>query len=301
MIRSRCPNIMNRSYKILVTGINGQVGWELHRKASLSGFEVIGCDRNDLDITDQQAVGAKVYQSHPDIVINCAAYTAVDQAETDVEQAYVVNRDGPGWLAESCAALAIPLIHISTDYVFDGQQNRPYTEDDPVSPLGVYGKSKEAGEQAIRQRIDNHLIIRTSWVYGVHGQNFVKTMLRLGGERDELRVVDDQWGCPTFAGDLADALLGITRKIQQGGSIPWGTYHCCGTTKISWHGFASLIFEMARDTVPLQVKRVMAIPTSEFPTPAKRPMYSVFDCSRIKSAFGVELGPLHAGIASLTP
>ncbi len=290
---------MNSSFKILVTGINGQVGWELHRKCSLAGFEVIGCDRNDLDITDQQAVEAKIHQSHPDIVINCAAYTAVDQAETDVKQAYAVNRDGPAFLAENCALLSIPLIHISTDYVFDGQATQPYTEDDPVNPLGVYGKSKEAGEKEIRKRLDNHLIIRTSWVYGIHGQNFVKTMLRLGGEREELRVVVDQWGCPTFAGDLADALLEITRKIQQGGPIPWGTYHCSGTTKTSWHGFAEQIFEMARDVMPLQVKRVVPIPTSEFPTPAKRPMYSVFDCSRIKSAFDVELGILHSGIEKL--
>ena len=216
-----------------------------------------------------------------------------------MEQAYAVNRDGPAWLAESCAALSIPLIHISTDYVFDGQQSRPYREDDPVCPLGVYGKSKEAGEQEIRKRLENHLIIRTSWVYGVHGQNFVKTMLRLGNEREELKVVDDQWGCPTFAGDLADGLLEMSQKIQQGDSIPWGTYHCCGSTMTSWHGFASLIFEMASGTLPLRVKRVEPIPTSQFPTPAKRPMYSVLDCSRIKDAFGVEPGDLRAGVAQL--
>ena len=274
--------------KILVSGANGQVGWELVQKGADQGHEIIGCTRAELDIGNQPAVTAKIRETAPDLVINCAAYTAVDKAETDEENAFRVNRDGPAWLAEECAARRIPLIHLSTDYVFDGSSSRPYREDDPVNPLGVYGKSKEAGERQVRQRLTQHLIIRTSWVFGNHGHNFVKTMMKLGREREELRVVADQWGCPTFAGDLADGLLKICRKIQAGRDIDWGTYHFCGATTLSWHEFAQLIFAKARKKLPLRVKKVLPITTAEFPTPAQRPKYSTLDCTLIKNTFDLE-------------
>ena len=254
-------NMKGDALKILVTGINGQVGWEVQQRGLRQGHDIVGCSRDVLDITDRQSVLSKIQDTVPDLVINCAAFTAVDKAESEEDKAYAVNRDGAAWLAEGCAAQKIPLIHMSTDYVFDGSASQPYKETDSVNPIGVYGKSKEAGEQEVRKRLPDHLIIRTSWVFGVHGHNFVKTMLRLAGERDELKVVDDQLGCPTFAGDLADGLLKIAERVREGGEIQWGTYHCCGATKVTWHEFASLIVEMARNTLPLQVKRVLAIPT----------------------------------------
>lgn len=285
--------------KILVTGINGQVGWELMRQGELGGFKIFGCGRNDLDIADRQAVARRMMDCRPGLVINCAAYTAVDKAETEPEIAYAVNRDGPGLLAESCAALGVPLIHLSTDYVFNGQADRPYKESDSINPLGVYGISKEEGEQRVREVLKQHLIIRTSWVYGVHGKNFVKTMLMLGAEREEIRVVNDQWGCPTFAGDLAEALLTIAGKIRNGDDVSWGTYHYCGTTVTTWHGFASMLFEQASGVKKLKVKSVVPVPSSAFPTPARRPMYSVLDCSKLCSAFGVRTHSLKSGIEKM--
>ncbi len=282
--------------KILVTGINGQAGWELARRGPGQGYEIIGCSHADLDITDHQSLTAKLEEISPALVINCAAYTAVDQAESDKKTAWAVNRDGPACLAKGCLSHQIPLIHLSTDYVFDGRSSRPYKENDPVNPLGVYGKSKEAGEQEIRRILPAHLIIRTSWVFGAHGHNFVKTMLRLGKTKKELKVVADQWGCPTFAGDLADGLLKICRKIQLNRDIPWGTYHYCGSSKVSWYEFAMLIFAAVQDKIPLRVKKVAAITTGEFPAPAKRPGNSVLDCSRIKHAFNVEGVDVNLGL-----
>lgn len=192
--------------KILVTGINGQVGWELNRQAAKGARQIIGLDRVALDITDHQAVGHAVACHRPDLLINCAAYTAVDRAEEEEELAQAVNGDGPARLAEACRPRHIPLIHLSTDYVFDGTGVRPYLESDAVAPLGVYGRSKERGERRLREVLPEHVILRTSWVYGVHGHNFVKTMLRLARQHRQLKVVADQWGCPTAAADLAGVL-----------------------------------------------------------------------------------------------
>ncbi len=287
--------------KILVTGANGQVGWELVRRGHYQGHEIIGCGRDDLDIGNEQSVLTVLTKIDPGLIINCAAYTAVDRAETEKEKAYGVNRDGPARLARNCAARQIPLVHLSSDYVFDGALTRPYRETDPVNPLGIYGKSKEAGEQEVRQGLAEHLIIRTSWVFGVHGHNFVKTMVRLGCEREELRVVDDQWGCPTSAADLAEGLLRICGIIAEKRPIPWGTYHYCGATRITWHGFAKLIFAIAGDRFPLRIKKITSVPSSEFPTPARRPMNSVLDCARIKEAFGVEGVELRESLSRFFP
>ncbi|OKY75611.1 MAG: dTDP-4-dehydrorhamnose reductase [Desulfobulbaceae bacterium DB1] len=284
--------------KILVTGINGQVGWELLRKGPLHGCRIIGFDRNALDITDRQAVFREIGGNSPDLVINCGAYTAVDKAEEEEEMAWSVNRDGPAWLAASCALEHIPLIHLSTDYVFNGRASRPYAETSPTAPLGIYGRSKAAGEEEVRARLASHLIIRTSWVYGIHGRNFVKTILRLGQEKDELRVVDDQLGCPTFAGDLALALLNMAKKIRAGQTNCWGTYHCCGATAVTWHEFATLILDLARKIHPVKVREIIPITSEEFPTAAPRPKYSVLDCRKVHSVFGVQLPDLSSSLAT---
>ncbi|MFO8003982.1 dTDP-4-dehydrorhamnose reductase [Thioalkalivibrio sp.] len=275
---------------ILLTGAQGQLGWELQRRALAAGLTVDASDRDDLDITDAGSVRARMAAVRPALVVNAAAYTAVDKAESDREAAFAVNRDGPANLAGACAEHAIPLIHVSTDYVFDGSRPGAYREDDPVAPLGVYGISKFAGEEAVRAACPQHVILRTAWVYGVHGHNFVKTMLRLGRERDSLRVVDDQHGCPTFAGDLADAVLAIAARLRAG-DLPaqgWGTFHCTGSGHTSWCGFAREIFAQVAsrwDRIP----EVQGIASSDYPTPARRPANSVLDCSRLEHAYGIRL------------
>ncbi|MEW6290668.1 MAG: dTDP-4-dehydrorhamnose reductase [Thermodesulfobacteriota bacterium] len=281
---------------ILVTGINGQVGWELLRKGPLHGCRIIGFDRNALDITDSQAVFREIGGNSPDLVINCGAYTAVNKAEEEEEKAWAVNRDGPAWLAAACDRQHIPLIHLSTDYVFNGRASRPYAETSPTAPLGIYGLSKAAGEEEVRAKLANHLIIRTSWVYGIHGRNFVKTILRLGQEKEELRVIDDQRGSPTFAGDLALALLAMAKKIHAGQTNCWGTYHCCGATDVTWYEFATLILDLARKIHPVKVTKIIPITSEEFPTAAPRPKYSVLDCRKVYSVFGVQLPDLVSGL-----
>lgn len=284
--------------QILVTGANGQVGHEMVRKSPSTDFIVHGFDRSTLDITNKTNVTSIIEKIKPALIINCAAYTAVDKAEDEHEKAFAANQHGPALLAEECLKLHIPLIHLSTDYVFDGEANRPYKETGPVSPLGIYGQSKEAGENEVRSRLADHIILRTSWVYGTHGHNFVKTMLRLGQEREELRIVNDQWGCPTFAGDIADALFVIAGKILSGTFDNWGTYHFCGSTALTWYDFANRIFSMAKKTHTLSVKNIIPIPTEEFPTPVRRPAYSVLDCQKLSSTFSIVLPELTESLKS---
>ncbi|WP_420402575.1 dTDP-4-dehydrorhamnose reductase [Nisaea sp.] len=271
---------------ILVTGAGGQVGTELLARAGKHGQEATGLLRADLDISDAQAVHAAVKAAQPSLIVNAAAYTAVDKAEEDRDAAYAINRDGPANLAAAAKDAGIPLIHISTDYVFDGSKDGAWLERDPVAPLGVYGASKEAGEQAVRAALNEHVIMRTSWVYAAHGGNFVKTMLRVGKERDELRVVADQFGAPTSAGDIADAILTIATRIRDGETDGWGTYHFTAEGRTSWHGFAEAIFARA-EKVWGRRPSVAPIPSSEYPTPAKRPGNSVLDCAKIIAAFDV--------------
>ncbi len=277
--------------KIVVVGAKGQLGWELCRRTKHAGFDVIALDLPEFDIADNDCVQKTLNRSDILLVINASAYTAVDQAESEVELAFAVNRDGPAFLASACAAAEIPLIHVSTDYVFDGCKKSPYSEDDPVCPIGVYGKSKVEGEVKIRELLPEHIILRTAWLYGVHGNNFVKTMLRLGKEQDLIRVVADQYGGPTFAGDLADAILSIAGRIHESDNISWGTYHFCGQGVTTWHGFTEEILAIARQHIPLKVEKVEAITTSDYPTPAQRPANSSFDCTLINTHFGISPRP----------
>jgi dTDP-4-dehydrorhamnose reductase len=285
--------------RILLTGANGQVGWELSKRGRQRGLEVLALDRSDLDITNPVAVRREGNRSGVSLVVNAAGYTAVDQAESEPELAFAANRDGPAYLAIACGKAGIPLVHISTDYVFDGQKQGAYLETDPVSPLGVYGKSKAAGEVAVREHLPEHVIIRTSWVYGIHGHNFVKTMLRLGREREVVQVVADQYGCPTYAADLAETILKISARFLQGGQVQWGTYHYCGQGVTSWHGFAEAIFDLARKYGPLKVKQIEAVSTADYPTAAQRPANSVLDCSLFKSHFGFAPKPWYESLARM--
>lgn len=274
--------------KVLVLGTSGQVGTELMRAAWPTGTELVGLARPDVDMARPETVEAAVAQHAPDLVVNATAYTAVDKAESDRDAAFAVNRDGPGRLAAACAARGVPLIHISTDYVFDGTKPAPYTEHDPVAPLGVYGASKEAGEAAVRAVLPQHVILRTSWVYAAHGANFVKTMLRFGREREEMRVVADQHGAPTAAFDIAAAIVAIAARIAAGdGNVPWGTYHFTGTGETTWHGFAERIFQRLEAATGRR-PRLLAIATADYPTPARRPANSRLDVTRIRAAFGIE-------------
>ena len=284
-------SMSDSAHRILVTGANGQVGWELMRRADKFGVTALGTDSKTLDITDSRAVAAMIQPGAFDVVVNAAAYTAVDKAESEPEKAYAVNRDGAAYLAQACAKAGIPLIHISTDYVFDGTKQSPYVEDDLINPINVYGASKAAGEQTIREHLEQHLILRASWVYGVHGNNFVKTMLRLAKERDELRVVADQWGCPTAAGDIAEVILGWIDRISVGEQITWGTYHFCGEGKTTWHEFAEAIITSAAEQAKCSAIPVWPIRTPDYPTPAVRPLNSVMACAKIQTVFAVAPRP----------
>ena len=277
--------------KVLITGANGQLGRELFRLAKRVDFEVHGFSHQQLDITNKNQIEQIFSNVSPSLVINTAAYTLVDRAENESDLAYAVNKDGPAYLARYCADNHLTLIHISTDYVFDGTKGRPYQESDPIAPLGVYGQSKAQGETAIRSILPNHLIVRTSWLYGVYGNNFVKTILKLAAEKTALRVVADQFGSPTSAADFANALLTIARKISTNEKIDWGTYHYCCKGITTWHSLAQKIIDLAAPYATLKARHVEAITTAQWPTPAKRPPYSVLDCSLLKSRFGIEPQP----------
>lgn len=275
---------------ILVAGKSGQVARSLCEAAEKrSGIKLVAMGRPDLDIADRESVDRALAQVKPDVLINAAAYTAVDNAENDREAAYAGNEAGPRHLAEASAAQGIPIIHLSTDYVFDGEGDRPYKESDAVSPLGVYGKSKLAGEEAVARANPEHLILRTAWVYGAFGKNFLKTMLAVAEGRDELRVVADQKGAPTSSHDIAEALLDLAGKVGPGTEPDlYGTYHMAARGETVWASFAEAIFE-ASQAHGGPIASVEHIPSSEYPTPAKRPSYSVLDSSALANAFGVRL------------
>jgi len=282
--------------RLLVTGSGGQLGRDITRLADR--HHVLPLSHDELDITDPDAVLSCVHEFQADLVINAAAYTAVDKAETDVEAAFAVNRDGPANLARACNNLDIPLIHVSTDYVFAGNGKGAYVENDPVEPAGVYGRSKLAGEQAVRQYCPRHLILRTSWVFSMHGNNFVKTMLRLGTEREGLGVVADQYGCPTAASELA---RGIYAVIDHGISEnSCGTYHFCQPEPTTWFKFAEVIFDTARKQgINLKVNDVNAITSDDYPTPAKRPVNSVLECSKFENTFDFTIRPWHDSLGEV--
>ncbi len=277
--------------KILVYGAGGQLGYELMRQGRTLGLDIRGLDYPQTDIT----IPAKIFNDfsnyQPELVINAAAYTNVDGAESEPELAMAVNKDGPASLARLCTANKIPLIHISTDYVFDGTKRSLYHETDPISPLGVYGRSKAEGETAVRTILAEHIILRTAWLYGSHGQNFVKTMLKLARERDEIRVVSDQYGCPTCAADLAESILTISGRLRHRPAVTWGTYHYCGKGIISWYQFAQTIVDISMSYGKVKTTRVEPIKTTEYPTRAKRPAYSALDCGLIAKNFGIFAKP----------
>lgn len=267
---------------LLVLGSDGQVGAALRWKALERGQSLIGVNRIELDITIKGQVMDAVRDIRPDAVINCAAWTDVDGAEKEGEAAHAVNAEGAGNIAQACSRTGAALIHLSTDYVFDGSKNTAYNEEDPVCPVSVYGRTKEAGERAVRDNWGKHVILRTAWVFGAHGGNFVKTMLRLADQgMERLNVVDDQRGGPTPADAIADACLDIAGRATSADIAPWGTYHFCGQPSVTWHGFASAILK-DRDI------RLNPCTTAEFPRPAPRPANSVLDCTRIRRAFGIE-------------
>lgn len=270
--------------RLLVTGKNGQVGSALLRLAG-RGYDVIGVDIDDVDLTDLDAVDALVREVRPDWLINPAAYTAVDAAEKDQKTAQVLNADAPAVMAKACAELGIPMLHYSTDYVFDGNGNRPYLEDDAPNPQSVYGATKLAGEQAVRAAQSNSIILRTAWVYAQEGKNFVNTMLRLADEHDSLNVVNDQFGSPTLAEDLAAASLQIIEKtpVDQVGQVS-GVYHATGSGETNWADFARAIFRLSDKSAA-----VNGIPSEQYPTPAPRPNYSVLNNQKLQETFGVAL------------
>lgn len=274
--------------KVLVTGAKGQVGSELVLEGKKRGLDILAVGREQLDITQQDAVN-KFFQSHkPDVVINASAYTAVDKAESEPELAHAINCVGATNLARACADKDIPLLHISTDYVFDGNKVGAYTEADIPNPQCIYGKSKLAGERAIESILEVYIILRVAWVFGDSGNNFVKTMLRLGKERDELNVVADQHGSPTWAGAIASTLLDIADRWRDGGTLHWGTFHYSGRPTTTWHGFAEAIFEEAKKLGMISKgPLVKPITTAEYPTPAQRPLNSVLDCQKITKELDV--------------
>lgn len=273
--------------KVFVTGGEGQLGTELTAQAASHGIDILAPALAQMDLTRPEQVDCAWEAFHPAAVINAAAYTAVDRAESEPGLAFAVNAEAAAHIARRCAREHIPLIHISTDYVFDGLKGSPYREDDPVAPLGVYGRSKAEGEAGVRRHLSRHLIVRTAWLYSAHGANFVKTVMRLVAERDELRIVDDQIGCPTCAADLADAVLRMVGRLAPGAEVPWGTFHYCGRGVTSWYGMARHVLETLKARGRIASFRLRPITTSEYPTPARRPPYSVLDCTRIEAAFGI--------------
>lgn len=289
--------------KILLIGGNGQVGHELQRSLAPLG-ELVATTRNGrlagggcevLDLADLEEIAPLIQRVAPDVVVNAAAYTAVDRAEDEPALAYRINADAPGLIARACLDNGAELIHYSTDYVFDGIGQRPYREDDGTSPLGVYGASKLAGEQAIAASGVRHLILRTAWVYGLHGGNFLRTMLRLGAERDELRVVADQVGSPTPAWLIAD----ITAAVLKRGIVEPGVRHLVSAGQTSWHGFAQAIFAQARATGLIDKEpRVLPITTAEFPTRARRPAYSVLDTTRLAGDYDLDIPDWRQALAT---
>lgn len=281
--------------RVLVLGAAGQVGAELLRQSWPAGWQVEGRTRREADLADPAALRAAILAARPDLVVNAGAYTAVDRAESERDAAFAVNGTAPGVIGAAARDCGAVVVHYSTDYVFDGCGTGGREEDDPVAPLGVYGASKEAGERALRAALDRHVILRTSWVFGALGANFVRTMWRLGADRPELRVVADQHGCPTPAAGIADATVVIARQVAAGQGR-WGTFHFAGAPATTWAGLAEAVFaEMQRRTG--RRPALVPITTAEYPTPARRPANSVLQCRRILDAYGIEAPDWRAALS----
>jgi dTDP-4-dehydrorhamnose reductase len=281
--------------KILVTGKNGQVGFELLRALAPLG-EVVAVDHTECDLADAEAIRALVRRVAPDVIVNPAAYTAVDKAETDRDTAFAVNAGAPGVLGEEAARLGALVVHYSTDYVFDGRKDGSYAETDRPDPQSVYGSTKYAGEQALAAANPRHLILRTSWVVGAHGGNFAKTMLRLAAERDRLSVVADQFGAPTSAALLADLTAQLVRQHAREAAqgFPYGTYHVTGSGATSWYDYARFVIAEATaagKALKVGADAVKPLTTADYPTPARRPANSRLDTRHFSSTFGLRLPP----------
>ncbi|CRM00394.1 MULTISPECIES: dTDP-4-dehydrorhamnose reductase [Pseudomonas] len=276
---------MTTPLKILITGQHGQVSQALQQRLQGLG-ELVVLGRDQLDLANAEQIRQQVRAHRPDLIINAAAHTAVDQAESEPDAAFAINAIAPGILAEEAKALGIPLIHYSTDYVFDGSKPAPYTENDTPNPLGVYGQSKLAGELAIAAVGGKYLILRTSWVYSSHGKNFLLTMQRLLQEKPQMRIVADQIGAPTWAGTIADSTRALIERWQAGDAGEWGVYHLTAQGETSWFGFAEAIGEQLR-AEGKPCAELEAIPSSAYPTPARRPLNSRLDCSRLQQQWHV--------------
>jgi dTDP-4-dehydrorhamnose reductase len=282
--------------KILVIGSNGQMARALLDRGKCSGLEIVSLGRPQLDLLDADSIDRGILQHQPEILINAAAYTQVDQAERDEATAYAVNAEGAARVARACRARDIPLIHLSTDYVFDGSNARPYREIDAAGPVNVYGRSKLKGEQAVARICVRHLIVRTSWIFSTWGSNFVLTMLRLATKQATINVVNDQHGCPTYAPHLADALVTLARRAASDlGNMRWGLYHAAGQGETTWCDFAREIFANGKE-LGLPVASVMPIPTADYPTLAKRPLNSRLDCGELHAVHAIALPYWQAGV-----
>jgi dTDP-4-dehydrorhamnose reductase len=284
--------------RILVAGAQGQLARALHDCALRSGVrELLTRGRPGLDLAHPAGLACTVRELAPDLIVNAAAYTAVDQAETDAAMAFLINRDGAGALAAAAAECDCPIIHLSTDYVFDGTKPDAYHEQDVTGPTGVYGRSKLAGEAAVAAANGRHLILRTAWVYAAYGSNFVRTILRLANERPQLNVVADQRGNPTYAPHLAEAILTIATRLKDGAAYPWGIYHAAGTGDTTWHEFATAIVHAA-GSLGIASVPVVPITTAQYPTRARRPANSCLDCTKLERTFAVQLPHWRQGLSA---
>lgn len=284
------------SPSVLVTGGTGQLATAIANHELAKQFNLHVCGHDEVDITSPSSINQAIAKYMPDVIINCAAYTAVDKAEEEVSKADRVNHIGAGHLSLICHKNQIKLIHVSTDYIFDGKKSGDYTEEDISNPINMYGKTKWLGEQAIRENCKNHVILRVSSVFSEYGHNFLRTIVKAAHEKPVLRVVSDQCMCPTYAGHIAGALLTIAAKPAEK-----GTFHYCSSEPISWHGFAAAIITEAKKHGTVLTDEVRAIPSSEFPTNAKRPQQSVFDCSKIKKVYNIDQPSWREAIKLIVP
>ncbi|PHR60810.1 MAG: dTDP-4-dehydrorhamnose reductase [Robiginitomaculum sp.] len=284
--------------KVLVIGAHGQVARSLFTVEKPASFELFSVARPELDLARPETIAPMLDVQNPQFLINAAAYTQVDAAQSNEAEAFAVNAEGVDGLAKECAKRNIVLLHLSTDYVYDGTKQGPYTETDPTAPLGVYGRSKLAGEDAIRAAGGSHLILRTAWVHSPYGRNFVKTMLRLAESNGQINVINDQTGCPTFAPHLASGILQIIDRLNRSGKVDhvWGTYCMAGSGNTSWYEFAREIFEQSKRCGGPTCE-IKPIPATEWPTPTQRPENSKLDCQKIEQQFGIRLPHWRQGVA----
>ena len=287
--------------KVLLFGANGQVGSECQKVFQKMGWDVLALTRQDADFSNPSAVYNAVKNIKPDVVVNACAYTAVDKAESEPALANLVNAESVGAMGKACNELKIPTIHISTDYVFNGTAKNPYIENAAVAPMGVYGQSKLAGEQQLQLENPKHVILRTSWVFSAHGNNFVKTMLRVGAERAELGVVGDQFGCPTYAGDIAKAISAFIALLKNDKPFEaWGIYNCSNRGECSWYDFAQAIFKAGvQADLLVKAPKVNSITTDQYPTPTARPAYSVLDGSKLEALLGESMPHWRIGLTQV--